>query len=120
MLPFFSTYIKIPNQKGIEKPEKEEIEKLKWEIATEGIKRLKILIEKVEHLQKIKFASEIIRERLKTLDIEIVKHRKWGSSGNNNRYDRWKNRTRNNNRSKNRTTRETKARKTKIWKSYIN
>ena len=42
----------------------------------------------MEHLQKIKFASEIIRERLETLDIEIVKHRKWGSSGNNNRYDR--------------------------------
>ena len=29
MLPFFSTYIKMPNQKGIEKPEKEEIEKSK-------------------------------------------------------------------------------------------
>ena len=110
----------MPNRKGIEKPEREELEKLKWEIATEEIKRLKILIEKLEHLHKIKIASEITRERLETLDTEIVKNRKWGSSRNNNRYDRWKNRTRNNNRSKNRTTRETKARKTKIWKSYIN
>ena len=44
MLPFFSTYIKMPNRKGIEKPEREELEKLKWEIATEEIKMLKILI----------------------------------------------------------------------------